>query len=108
MNDAGQVEETFLSHEDLLVTLDCGEGLCDRESNVKKWCCVMWWLLVTCHSELGHHLRERVGVDLTLVQPPVPCRHPGYRELPLNIVRRHVHRNSRVLKTRYWITFLLR
>ena len=50
LNDAGEVEETFLSHEHLLVALDCCEGLCDRESNVKTygvvWCDVLW-LLVT-------------------------------------------------------------
>ena len=49
VDDAGQVEETFLGHEDLLVPLDCGEGLCDKEKSVRK--CLelspVSWLLVT-------------------------------------------------------------
>ena len=60
---------------------------------------------LTCHAQPGHHLGERVGVDLALVQAPVTLHHPGYRELPLNTVRRHVDSNSGVLKTRYFITF---
>ena len=62
-------------------------------------------LLVTCHTQAGHHLRERVGVDLTLVEATVPRHHPGYGQFPLHTIRGHVDRNSRVLKTRYFITF---
>ena len=65
LNDAGQVEETFLGHENLLISFDFGERFWKEIQIIDVICCVV----ITCDSEPGHHLGERVGVDLTLVQP---------------------------------------
>ena len=59
---------------------------------------VLFVSIITCNSEPGHHLGERISVHLTLVQPTVLRPHWAYWQLPLHSVRRHVDRNTRVLQ----------
>ena len=48
------------------------------EITVLEMCGGICCLLITCHTQQSHHLGERVGVDLTLVESPVTSHHPGY------------------------------
>ena len=107
LDDAGQVEETFLSHEDLLVALDRSEGLWDRNDVVR--CLVVAgcvWLVYLSHSVGSSSGREGwcwPGTGTAPRQPPPPRRWTvPTRHCPASRVQKFVSPENKIFYYIFW------